>query len=64
MNRNELFSTNKFIQDFCSIADYVGMSKIDFSQAIGLPLGFHTLQTLIEHLKNGQDKPLVFTVNH
>lgn len=35
---NELFSTNKFIQDFCSIADYIGFSRVELSQAIGLPL--------------------------
>jgi len=33
---NELFSTNKFIQDFCYAANLVGMSKEEFSQAIGL----------------------------
>ncbi|MEY8216593.1 MAG: AraC family transcriptional regulator ligand-binding domain-containing protein [Colwellia sp.] len=33
---NELFSTNKFIQDFCTIANSVGISKEDFSRDIGL----------------------------
>ena len=58
MNRNELFSTNKFIQDCCSIADYVGMSKRDFSQAIGLPFecidepqGIISLHYIIESYK-------------
>jgi|GEM_PF-2412824 len=35
---NELFSTNKFIQDFCYIANSVGMSKEAFSLAIGLSI--------------------------
>ncbi len=33
---NELFATNKFVQDFCLAANSVGMSKEDFSKAIGL----------------------------
>ncbi|OUS32787.1 hypothetical protein A9Q98_00790 [Thalassotalea sp. 42_200_T64] len=33
---NELFATNKFVQDFCLAANSVGMSKEDFSNAIGL----------------------------
>ena len=35
---NELFSTNKFIQDFCTIANSVGISKEDFSKGIGLSI--------------------------
>lgn len=35
---NELFATNKFIQDLCLIANSVGMSKEYFAQAIGLSI--------------------------
>ena len=37
-NSSELFSTNKFIQDFCLLAEYVGLSKEEFSKAINLPV--------------------------
>jgi len=52
---NELFSTNKFIQDFCLVADYIGFSKDEFAQAIGLslecidePQGIISLHYIIE----------------